>query len=80
MGHAISLTYRSIRPNPAKAPPLSRIIHVPPCTADLSLQIRAKAFFSFYVEGGGTSFFNAQTGHYYISGVGSFILTAHAGT
>jgi hypothetical protein len=42
---------------PAKAPPLSKIIHVPPCTADLSLQARVKAFFLLYVDGGGTSSF-----------------------
>jgi hypothetical protein len=43
-------------PTPAKAPPLSRIIHVPPCTADLSLHTRGKAFL-LYVEGGGASSF-----------------------
>jgi hypothetical protein len=38
-------------PTPAKAPPLTRIIHVPPCTADLSPQTRVRAFFLLYVEG-----------------------------
>jgi hypothetical protein len=36
-----------------KHPPLSRIVDVPPCTADLLLQTRGKAFFLLYVEGGG---------------------------
>jgi hypothetical protein len=31
-------------------------VHVPPCTAELSLQTRGKAFFLLYVEGGGSSF------------------------
>jgi hypothetical protein len=38
---------------PAKSPPLSKIVHVPPCTAELALQTRGKAFFLLYVEGGG---------------------------
>jgi hypothetical protein len=64
--------------------PLSRIVHVPSCTADLSLQTRGKAFFLLYVDcggmGGGAHLFNAQARHNYIrSGAGSFVLTAHAG-
>jgi hypothetical protein len=42
---------------PAKAPPLTRIIHVPPCTVDLSPQTRVRAFFLLYVEGEGASSF-----------------------
>jgi hypothetical protein len=38
---------------PAKAPPLTRIIRVPLCTADLSPLTRVRAFFLFYVERGG---------------------------
>jgi hypothetical protein len=34
----------------AKAPPLTRIIHAPPCTADLSPQTRFTAFFFLYVS------------------------------
>jgi hypothetical protein len=70
-----------VEPIPAKAPPLSRIVHVPPCTADLSLQTRGKAFFLLYMERGGPHLFNAQACHYYIrSSADSFVLTAHAGT
>jgi hypothetical protein len=66
---------------PAKAPPLSGVVRVPPCTADLSLPTRGKAFFLLYVKGGGTHLFNTQAGQCYIrSGAGSLDLTAHAGT
>jgi hypothetical protein len=68
-------------PTLAKASPLSRTIHVPPCTADLSPQTRVKVSFLLYVEGGEPYFFNAQIDHYFIiSDAGSFVSTAHAGT
>jgi hypothetical protein len=47
-------TYSYI-PTTAKPPPLCRIVHVPPCTAESSLQTRGKVFFLLYLEGG--SFF-----------------------
>jgi hypothetical protein len=70
-----------LAPTPAKDPPLSGVVCVPHCTAVLSLSTRVRAFFLFYVEGGGPHLFNAQIGHYYIrSGAGILDLTAHAGT
>jgi hypothetical protein len=41
-----------LKPTPAKPPPFRRIpVHVPPCTAELSLQAWGKAFSLLYVEG-----------------------------
>jgi hypothetical protein len=44
-----------IQDQPPSIPsPLSRLVHVPPCTAELSLATLAKAFFLLYArEGGG---------------------------
>jgi hypothetical protein len=77
----ITLGKRLFISTTATATPLTRIIHVPPCTADLSPQTWVRAFFLLYGEGGGSHLINAQIGYYYIrSGAGSLDLTSHAGT
>jgi hypothetical protein len=70
-------------PTTAKAPPLSRIVQVPHCTAELSLKTRGKVFFLLFVEGGGVHLFNAQAGNYLLyirSGAANSVLTANVGT
>jgi hypothetical protein len=80
LGHLLSSKYPvrgAIASTPAKAPPLTRIIHFPLCTADLSPQTRVRAFF-LYVEGGGLIFLMPRLATT-IKEVGSFDLTAHGG-
>jgi hypothetical protein len=68
--------------NPSKPGPLSRVVHVPPCTAELSLSTRGKAFFLLFVEGeGGLIFLMPRPAAIYIgSGALNSVLTVHAGT
>jgi hypothetical protein len=70
-------------PTPAKPVPHSRVVHVPPCTAELSLPTKGKAFFLLYVEGevGGLIILIPRLAAIYIrSGAANWVLTAHAGT
>jgi hypothetical protein len=66
---------------PAKATPLSRIVHVPPCTAELSLQTRGKAFFLGICGGrGALVFLMPRLAAIYIRrGAKNSVLTAQAG-
>jgi hypothetical protein len=65
-------------PTPANPFRLSSLVHVSPCTAELSLATLCKAYFLLYAEGGGGhDFFNAQAAIYARIGAADAVLTPH---
>jgi hypothetical protein len=61
------MSYRTfvVQTNPRYSLPSKyRLVHVPPCTGELSLATMARAFFLLYAEGRGPDLFNAQAGRY----------------
>jgi hypothetical protein len=69
----------ALRPTPAISSPLSRIVHVPPCTAELTLAPMGKAY--YMSNEGGLIFLMPRPAAIYMKiGAANSVLTAHAGT
>jgi hypothetical protein len=67
-----------IKPTPAKPPPISVVVHVPTCTAELSLPTRGKTSLSLYEERGGLIFLMPRPAVIYLgSGAPNSVLTVH---